>query len=298
MTPSPVPRRVHTVRQGETLRSIALQYGLTTRTLMEVNPEVDPERLQIGQKLLVPAVDSVVHVVKRGEMLRTIARDYGIDTTALIRANPDVNPERLIVGQRLTIPLSDAAIEAPSPAESRIITHTVRSGDTLLSIANEYGTSINDIYALNAGVSPQSLRVGQVLRIKLPPPTPTPTSTPAPSATRLPFPAPALLGPGDGADFQGADAHILLWWTSVGILGEDEWYVVRMVHDGAETEGLTKAPSWRVPSELYPDLGDSPVFQWYVLIATAPPDAGRSGRELAVEDVLSPPSLLRSISWR
>lgn len=51
VTPTPI---VHTVRAGESLLSIATQYGLTGNELQEANGILDPRTLQIGQQLIIP----------------------------------------------------------------------------------------------------------------------------------------------------------------------------------------------------------------------------------------------------
>ncbi|MBX3011917.1 MAG: LysM peptidoglycan-binding domain-containing protein [Caldilineaceae bacterium] len=51
ITPTPI---VHTVGSGESLLSIATQYGLTAAELQEVNGILDPRTLQIGQQLIIP----------------------------------------------------------------------------------------------------------------------------------------------------------------------------------------------------------------------------------------------------
>lgn len=226
-----------------------------------------------------------MHVVAQGDTLYGIALQYGLDIDALMRANPGLDPQRLQIGQELLIPNPGVGGGAALPSQSRVITHTVEAGETLLGIAAKYGVTLNDIYALNPEVRPQFLQVGQVLHIDLGPPTPTPTSTPLPTATPLPYPAPVPLGPAEGEEFRGPGAHILLWWTSVGILGEKEWYVVRLLHNGEETEARTKAPSWRVPSKLYPGRGGSSLFQWDVVV------------KRAEGEVISPPSVSRSFLW-
>ncbi|GBL17350.1 hypothetical protein EMGBS1_01700 [Chloroflexota bacterium] len=45
----------HTVRSGETLASIALQYGVTLQALLEANPGVTAESVKVGDLLQVPA---------------------------------------------------------------------------------------------------------------------------------------------------------------------------------------------------------------------------------------------------
>ena len=47
--------RIHTVRSGETLYSISLNYGLTIEDLIEANDLLDPDRLDVGQEILIPS---------------------------------------------------------------------------------------------------------------------------------------------------------------------------------------------------------------------------------------------------
>ncbi len=72
------------------------------------------------------------------------------------------------------------ATATPTPIPPRA--HQVQQGETMLGIAQEYDTTLDQILALNPGVVPEQIRVGQVLLI--PPATGAagavePTSTPA-----------------------------------------------------------------------------------------------------------------------
>jgi len=63
-------------------------------------------------------------------------------------------------------------------------TYTVKSGDTLSSIAAKYGTTVSAICTLNGIKNANLIYVGQKLKIPgapAPKPTPTPTPTPTPS---------------------------------------------------------------------------------------------------------------------
>ncbi|HEX6702142.1 MAG TPA: LysM domain-containing protein [Gaiellaceae bacterium] len=43
--------------------------------------------------------------------------------------------------------------------------YTIQSGDTLDVVAARYGKSVDDLLALNPGVDPHALRVGQKIRV-------------------------------------------------------------------------------------------------------------------------------------
>ena len=110
-TPTPSAEIAHKVRTGDTLLSIAIQYGTTKQAIMERNGLTNPDLIRVGQTLIIP-VDSVpsdtpaprTHRVQPGETLSTIAAKYGLTTAALARANGLTNPNLVYVGQRLIIP--------------------------------------------------------------------------------------------------------------------------------------------------------------------------------------------------
>lgn len=51
----PQPVRTHQVQSGETPYSIARKYGVKLDTLMAANPGLNPKRMQVGQRLNIPA---------------------------------------------------------------------------------------------------------------------------------------------------------------------------------------------------------------------------------------------------
>jgi len=121
---------------------------------------------------------------------------------------------------------------------------------------------------------------------------PTPTSA-------FPYPAPALLAPADGQVFRGVDEVIVLNWASVGILAEDEWYVLRLRY---EAEGVaqppsvwTKTTSWRVPADMYPPADVEPrLLHWEVTVMRQT-HTGPDGTPEGV--VISPMSDTRRFYW-
>jgi len=115
---------VHQVAAGETISSIAPKYGVTVRAILDANPDVNPNRLQIGQKLNIPArstsasstavttssspstnggTEYVVYTVKSGDVLERIARNHGTTVNAIKSAN-GLRTDRINVGQKLKIP--------------------------------------------------------------------------------------------------------------------------------------------------------------------------------------------------
>jgi len=61
-----------------------------------------------------------------------------------------------------------------SQPAGKVTLYAVRSGDTLGGIAVHFGVSVDDIIALNPGVEPTALRVGQRIKVKAGKKTATP----------------------------------------------------------------------------------------------------------------------------
>ena len=120
---------VHIVRPGENLFRIALRYGMTTRALAAANGIVNPNRVYVGQRLVIPGHGNTpatptqptpsgqTHTVQRGDTLSSIARRYGVSMWTLARMNGIRNPSFIHVGQVLRIPSGGSpAPQPPSPA--------------------------------------------------------------------------------------------------------------------------------------------------------------------------------------
>jgi LysM repeat protein len=78
-------------------------------------------------------------------------------------------------------PESLVAAETPLPSPTPF-TYTIKSGDTISSIALQFGVSMDDLQAANPEISPNTMSIGQVINIPSNPDNPSgePTPTPAP----------------------------------------------------------------------------------------------------------------------
>ncbi len=255
-----------------------------------------------------PPPAPLVHTVARGETLAVIAQRYGVTVAELMAAN-NLSSEVLKVGQQLVIPGQTQA--SPSPGATLPAVHVVQPGENLLLIAQRYGLTVAALMQANGLTSNDVLRVGQELR--LPGGAPTPTATEAPTVTPTPtvaatatsapaptasvayeFPAPNLLTPADGATVEGAE-DVILNWTSVGLLGNDTWYVVRVWRDDpsepAPSTGWTRTTAWRIPASFQPQAGArSRRFWWSVTVMRL--------REGQTPLAVSPESAQRWFEWK
>jgi LysM repeat protein len=102
------------------------------------------------------------YVVRKGDSLWKIAANTGASVNGLLTAN-NLQGNRIVAGQTLRIP--DEAKVSTQMADNNIITHRVNRGDTLWTIANSYGTSVEKLRQVNN--TGRFLKVGQVLTIYL-----------------------------------------------------------------------------------------------------------------------------------
>ncbi len=119
--------RSHTVQRGETLATIADQYGLSVAQLAQANNLVNPNLIYAGQVLHIPDRNTTIpqpsttpaggsHTVQRGETLSGIAMRYSVSLSALQTANGLSNPNLIYVGQVLRLPAGGAVVAPPAPA--------------------------------------------------------------------------------------------------------------------------------------------------------------------------------------
>ena len=94
---------IHTVKQGDTIWKLARTYGVSPERILSDNAVSNPNRLVIGQALLI-LLPETIHTVRPGDTLTSIASQYGTDITTILQNNPSItlNPS-LYAGEKLTI---------------------------------------------------------------------------------------------------------------------------------------------------------------------------------------------------
>ncbi|HAP4185154.1 TPA: LysM peptidoglycan-binding domain-containing protein [Enterococcus faecalis] len=100
--PDKQPEATHVVQYGETLSSIAYQYGTDYQTLAALNGLTNPNLIYPGQVLKVNgSATSNVYTVKYGDNLSSIATKLGTTYQALAALNGLANPNLIYPGQTL-----------------------------------------------------------------------------------------------------------------------------------------------------------------------------------------------------
>jgi len=166
---------LYQIRPGDSFYTLALRFDVTVEALVQANPNVNPQNLQLGQTICIPVAPQngscpggFLYTIQAGDTYFSLARSFGIAVQALAAANPGVDPSRLQIGQRICIPTTPPQRECPG------MTYTIRPGDTFFSIANQFGTTVQLLIQVNPGVNPEALRIGQIICL------PAGTSAPIP----------------------------------------------------------------------------------------------------------------------
>lgn len=167
--PGPCPGGFpYRIQASDTFFSIARRFGITVEALMAANPGVDPNRLQIGQQICIPAPAPAppcpgdTYTIRPGDTFFSIARRFGTTVDALIAANPGVDPDRLQVGQVICLP---PGFTGPIPCPGGFI-YRVRPGDTLFSISRRFGVSVQALITANPHLpDPERLQIGDLICI-------------------------------------------------------------------------------------------------------------------------------------
>lgn len=102
VVPDKQPEATHVVQYGETLSSIAYQYGTDYQTLAALNELTNPNLIYPGQVLKVNgSAVSNVYTVQYGDNLSSIAAKLGTTYQALAALNGLANPNLIYPGQNL-----------------------------------------------------------------------------------------------------------------------------------------------------------------------------------------------------
>jgi membrane-bound lytic murein transglycosylase D len=179
----------HFMGRGETLGHIARRYRVSQAMLMAANPRLNPRRIRIGQRIVVPTggvpstkmarrmaapvvaagtSTSAFHRVRRGETISEIADEYGVTQRELRAWNRLDARGRIRAGQRLRVVSPEAPATPPvklAPDTDSMRTHVVRRGETLKGLAKRYGVSIQALREANGMTEHTTLKAGRALKI-------------------------------------------------------------------------------------------------------------------------------------
>lgn len=122
----PKNRKYHTVRKGETLQSIANEYGVSIQELLQWNPKLRQRKhnILVGEKIKVSGETSIAsensstkaskkqdqtksktkyHIVRKGETLEKISKKYGLTLNEIKSLNPKMKSKKIKAGEKIRI---------------------------------------------------------------------------------------------------------------------------------------------------------------------------------------------------
>jgi hypothetical protein len=259
LTPTEGPIE-HTVESGENLLNILTQYGLfdlgVIPAVRELNPQIpDLDSLQVGSTILIPRMTST-------------PTPEGMELTSVANATLGITP--LVANFE------------------NVDCHTVVEGDTIVSIAQDYNTTIEVLSQLNRTTlffpttcdftnrsgGPDcnvNIQIDQCINVPLP--TLTPTLSPTPSGDETLTPTPTFAPPRPVYPPQGAivTGGVSLQWVSAGRLAANEAYFVQIYDvsqpDAAPVTGISRTNNFQLPDSLAPTDGQERTYEWTVSVA-------------------------------
>lgn len=182
---------IHVVQDGQALWSLAAHYEVELSDLMLFNNLSDNDFVQPGDEIIIRLADGqeppptptppLTYIVRKGDTAWSIAALNGIKLSDFLWFNNMAEDALLQPGTEVIVHLAEG--QPPPPTPTPIMTHIVRSGQTLWDIALTYGLTLDDLLAYNGLNADALLQVGQELRVRpLPSPTPSPVpATPEPT---------------------------------------------------------------------------------------------------------------------
>lgn len=97
------------VDPGDTLTSIARQFGWTVQSIIDANPGINPDVIRVDQILKdgwaeqAPSILPPYCLVDPGDTLSGIAAQYGVSLQYILDRNPGINPDVIYPGQRINL---------------------------------------------------------------------------------------------------------------------------------------------------------------------------------------------------
>jgi membrane-bound lytic murein transglycosylase D len=158
----------HRIRNGESLSSIAAKYGVTINQIKEWN-NLSSNNIYMGRKLVIYSGDpknisksnsnnnnlitsgTSKYRVRKGDTIGEIARKFNVSELQLRKWN-DLKSNKILVNQELTIHSKENVKsfgDNTTPKNSNVVSYTIKSGDVLGSIAEQYNVSVAELKSWN-----------------------------------------------------------------------------------------------------------------------------------------------------
>jgi len=151
--PATAETSTYAVQKGDSLSKIASRFGLTTKELAAVNGITNPNKIILGQKLIIPspgsgieskpsvtAVNKVpaqpakasgnLYVVQKGDSRSLIAVRHKVTVKAIKELN-GLTTDKILVGQKLQLPTAAPTVQAAAVKTPAAEVQPPKAVDTL-----------------------------------------------------------------------------------------------------------------------------------------------------------------------
>lgn len=166
---------LHKVASGETLFAISKKYGVSVEELKAWN-KLKGNDLSVGQALIIrqtePAPSPVSEVKPTPTPAPVVEETPKTEVKQIAEKKVDAPKEEIKKAEKAVKKTSETPASTVVTASSNStpivpgdwISHEVRSGETLFSVAKQYNAQLEDLITWNA-LSSNNLKVGQVLKV-------------------------------------------------------------------------------------------------------------------------------------
>lgn len=177
----------YTVARGDTVSGIAQRFGLRTADVLARNGLGWSSLIFPGQVLRLggtapaaapeaaappPSTAATTYTIVRGDTVSGLAGRFGVSVQSILDANGLVRSSIIYPGQRLRIPGAVAApaphietVASVTPVPAASAQYTVRTGDTVWSIAQRFGVTAAAILQANGMGGSSIIYAGRTLII-------------------------------------------------------------------------------------------------------------------------------------
>lgn len=164
----------YTVKKGETVKSIAKTYHITSKDLLKLNPDMG-KNIKENAVIIVPNLDygkvevkvangnKKTYFVLPKDTLYGISKMFGITIEQLVAANPQI-AAGLEPGMELVIPGAGAILTQKNDSVNYEF-HKVIKDDTMYNLSNRFNVSQSELLRLNPELS-DGLKLGMLIKIK------------------------------------------------------------------------------------------------------------------------------------
>ncbi len=174
------PYYYYEVKKGDSLYGISKSTGWDEQVIRDLNPtavlnlkrgariyypvSANDIGSQTSVKAPVASVPSVSaanhepirHIVRKGDNVYSIARQYGVPTDLIYFLNPSA---------RTGIESGQVIVIDPAAKKDSVVMYEIKEGDTPYSVAQQFNSSVEDIFRENPGVNDRNFKPGSTLRV-------------------------------------------------------------------------------------------------------------------------------------